>query len=166
MRIEVDVLGVEQAVDFNTMATAAFVIIEVLGETVRVPISEEQMARLTVAAVNEHTGVESSESQFEETRETMPKGVKVSTERGSDAPLREFSVMSGLSPENDEPGGIAGIFAPDSEDEKVTALRNRPGLRGRAPAPEQEEEHEEPRNNLPSMPGFGQAGDEGGFQQG
>ncbi len=129
MRIEADVLGVEQAVDFNTMETSACVVVEILGEVMRVPISEEQMERLTVAAVQKHA----SPDAFEETRET---GVPVPPEqqvRLADAPEREFSVMKELSEhpsdfmesEGDEPPGMEGIFGNESEAAKVEKLRQR-----------------------------------------
>lgn len=126
MRIEADVLGVEQAVDFNTMETSACVVIDVLGEVMRIPISEEQMERLTIAAVQRHQ----SPDAFEETREVGEAIPPEQQVRLADAPEREFSVMRELSehpvePEGDEPPGMEGIFGSESEAAKVEKLRQR-----------------------------------------
>lgn len=129
MKIEADVLGVEQAVDFSTMETKAFVVVELLGEILRVPISEEQMERLTVAAIHHRTGPEEA---FEETRSVLPVGAKVATEQLDDQPEREFSVMEGLTDmsigfeDREAPTGLEGLFGDPNEEAKIAKLRQRP----------------------------------------
>lgn len=128
MKIEVDVLGVEQSMNFDTMKTDAFVVLEVFGEVVRVPITEGQMEQLTVAAVN-HAKLTSGQT-FENTR--TRSATPPSEERFDEQEEREFSVMSELAEHTEEqepmPGGMEGIFGNADEQAKVEQLRRRPPL--------------------------------------
>lgn len=139
MKIAAEVFGVEQAMDFDTMETTQYCVLGVLGETVRVAISEQQMEALTRAAA-QHKGKLASgeadsddggESAFDETRETSsgPSG-------GGRMEERPFSIVTGLegdsqqletetqadAPETDP--GLGGLFD-ESEEEKERKLRAR-----------------------------------------
>ena len=145
MRIEAEVLGVEQAVDFNTMETSACVVIEILGELVRVPISEEQMERLTLAAVEHRNTTQflAEGADFDETREMSKEELPPEQQvRLADAPEREFSVMRELAEHTaEETPGLEGLFDFDGEAEKVEKLRQRPAPPPPAPS------------GLPRLPG-------------
>lgn len=132
MKIEVDVLGVEQAVDFNTLASASFVVLEVFGERVRVPISEEQLVAMTSAAMtNKVSGlsVQGDEEVFEETRERSSQQFSADI-ISEEIPERDYSgIMAGLTDQPAEPeveGSVAGIL-PDvfGDPEKEKQLRAR-----------------------------------------
>lgn len=130
MKIEADVLGCEQAVNFDTMETTQVVVLHVLGEVIRVPISEEMMERLTVAAVRAHTDGP-PETAFEETRERSESLPSLDEQvRLAETPEREFSVMEGLSEmpsDSQEAPGFDGIFGGGEDEEaKIEALRRRP----------------------------------------
>lgn len=125
MKIQVEVLGVEQAVDFNTMETKAFVVLEVFGQIVRAPVSEQQMEQLTLAAVH-HRQLATGQA-FEETRE---KSAEAPVFEGPvETTDREFSVMSELTDraQQEDTPGMEGLF--DSEEQqKIEKLRARPPL--------------------------------------
>lgn len=132
MKIEVDVLGVEQAVDFNTLASASFVVLAVFGERVRVPISEEQLVAMTSAAMtNKVSGlsVQEDEEVFEETRERSAQQFSADT-ISEEIPERDYSgIMAGMTDQPAEPDGessVAGIL-PDvfGDPEKEKQLRSR-----------------------------------------
>lgn len=161
MKIEADVLGVEQAVDFNTMKTEAFVVLEVLGAVVRAPISEEQMEQLTIAAV--HQRQLDAGAAFTETHEQSAV-TPTNLERFDDQPERDFSVMAKLGDQEvteSSPDSL-GLFGDDeAEQAKVEQLRQRPPLalpRPTAAAPQ--------ASDLPKLPSFGGPVADDDFQQG
>ncbi len=138
MKIAAEVFGVEQAMDFDTMETTQYCVLGVLGETVRVPISEAQMEALTKAAATAK-GLptddpnDGGESAFDETRETS-SGPPIEARRMEERP---FSIVTGLegdsqqvemetqqadAPETDP--GLGGLFD-ESEEEKERKLRAR-----------------------------------------
>lgn len=148
MKIAVDVYGVEQAMDFDTMETSAFVVLGVFGESIRVPITEGQMEQLTKEAARFKSKMSAGEEAppdevFTETREQM--NGEPSAGAGS-VPERDFSVMSGLSdgdaaqddgpPAGETDPGLGGFFE-ESEDAKAAKLRAnaRESRRGPAAAP-------------------------------
>ena len=133
MKIEVDVLGVEQAVDFNTLASASFVVLAVFGERVRVPISEEQLVAMTSAAMtNKVSGlsVQEDEEVFEETRERSSQQFSADI-ISEEIPERDYSgIMAGMTDQpaesSDGESSVAGIL-PDvfGDPEKEKQLRSR-----------------------------------------
>lgn len=176
MKISVDVIGVEQALNFDTLEQTAFLVIDVLGQALRVPISEEQMEELTKEAVRQkQAGTESvEESPFEETRETVSgepsAGAPPTTERAFQITRPPSGpVMSELSSappgtaedeEEDEPSptGLDGVFG--DEEQKVQQLRARPRpvRSDDAGSPVVDRRHTEeaaPPSTLPKLPGFG-----------
>lgn len=162
MKIEADVLGVEQAVDFNTMKTEAFVVLEVLGAVVRAPISEEQMEQLTIAAVRQRQ-LDVGDA-FAETHEQSAV-TPTSLDRFDDQPEREFSVMAKLGDQEVIEGSpdSLGLFGDnDAEQAKVEQLRQRPPLAPLRPvAPVAQAS-----SGLPQLPGFGGPIADDDFQQG
>lgn len=125
MKVQAEVLGVEQAVDFNTMETKAFVVLEVFGQIVRAPVTEEQMEQLTMAAVH-HRQLATGEA-FDDTRE---KSAETPVFEGPvETTDREFSVMSELADrvQQEDVPGMEDLFD-DEERQKIEKLRARPPL--------------------------------------
>lgn len=137
MQLVVEVFGVEQACDFDTMETKAFVVLNIFGEPIRVPITEEQMAVLTEKATVEHTAQNAGgdlETQFEETRERL---TGPPTERGAKIGERAFSPMATLEGRDPDPPAVEeaeeeqpretdpGFGALFDEEDKESKLRNR-----------------------------------------
>lgn len=139
MKIAAEVFGVEQAMDFDTMETSQYCVLGVLGETVRVPISEAQMEALTKAAT-QFRGLPTEETEtgagdtFDETKEEMT-GPPLEHRQMEERP---FSIVAGLegdtlsssqelapdmqadSVESDP--GLGGLFE-ESEENKEAKLR-------------------------------------------
>jgi hypothetical protein len=176
VKITANVLGVEQALNFDTMEQTCMLVFELFGQAMRVPITEDQMEELTVSAVNdkkrgpstptEHTAT----TAFEDAREGLDgaepsPGAQEAEERPFSLVQSAGPVMASLSdgPPDSEmtPGGLEGIFG--DEEKKVSTLRARsrptrtvtqdeagnPLVDG-SPPPEQVEV----RSNLPQVPGF------------
>lgn len=182
MKVEVDILGVEQAVDFKTMETAQFAVLDIFGVTLRVPVTEEQMEALTKQVI----GRRAAPVQWEETRDRSEHLEKdlVSEE----IPEREHSmsssdngyggVMAGLTdeavvePDPDAPAsGILEGFFDESEEEKARKLRARKPQRRTVPRddagnPVVEQVAFPSPQPLPTMSGFGALSDDDGIQQG
>lgn len=176
MKIEADVLGVEQAMDFNTMEQSAFVVLNIFGTTVRVPITEDQMETITVAALTEKRssvgqepdGANLNGDVFPETRAVTPGGARQQVQE--EVQERDFSVMTELTDhgnarsiddEDTGDGGVMELFAPSTEEtQRIAQLRGRPQLGRSEPAPVQHSP------GLPQMPGLGMASDDDGIQQG
>lgn len=178
MKVEADILGVEQAVDFHTMETHQFVVLDIFGTRLRVPITEEQMEALTKQVVGRRV----APVQWEDTRERsehIDQGM-VSEE----IPEREHSmpaeanyggIMAGLTDEavveqdpDAPPGGILDGFFDESEEEKARKLRSRKPQRRTVPRDEAGNPMvEQPvMATLPSVSGFGALSDDDGIQQG
>lgn len=139
MKIAAEVFGVEQAMDFDTMETSQYCVLGVLGETVRVPISEAQMEALTKAAA-QFKGLSTEPEAgagdaFDETKEEMT-GPPLEHRKMEERP---FSIVAGLegdtlsssqhtetqgdAPEGDPGlGGMEGLFE-ENEEEKERKLR-------------------------------------------
>ena len=175
MKIEVDVLGVEQAVDFNTLASASFVVLEVFGERVRVPISEEQLVTMTSAAMDKKVGSPSlapnDEEVFEETRasggQTFSPGL-VSEE----IPERDYSVMAGLTEqaseaESDNPlaGVLPSVFGDPEKEKQLRARRPRRVVAQDEAGNPVVQQHAATVAPLPKMSMYGLSDDDG-FAQG
>lgn len=171
MKITADVIGVEQAMDFNTLEQSAFVVIDILGARVRVPITEEQMEAITITAIQEKKAreeegdVRKADDTFEETKEASATPPRHREQ--VEVQERDFSVMAELTShgtgEEAAENDVLDLFSPSSEEEaKIAQLRSRAPLIGSArEAPSPPVSH-----GLPQMPGFGTAGDDDGIQQG
>lgn len=161
MKVEVDILGAEQAMDFETLVSAQYLVLDIFGVRVRVPITEEQMSALVAAAVSHKTATP-SEEPWVETRETSAEAPTnlVSTP----IPEQGFSLISGLMEQGDEPVVEPGVFE-DPDAEKERKLRERRPRRmvmqddaGNPVVPV--------HAALPPAPGFGPLSDDDGFAQG
>ena len=148
MKIEVDLYGVEQATDFDTLETSAFVVLGIFGESVRVPITEDQMVRLTSEAVRAKQGAgvgadPDTELPFVDTRVPMTGPPSAGAPKG---PERPFSVMQELGDRNpgvDEDAqqselgevdpGVGGLFE-ENQEEKEAKLRAQAKQNARGPA--------------------------------
>lgn len=176
MKIEVDVLGVEQAVDFNSLSTSQFVVLEVLGNTLRVPITEEQLESLTRHAAGRQ--VASAASTWAETREQGNADPGLISE---EIPEREHSLQDAAVPEyegvmreltdeapgEEAPAGILDGFFDESEEEKARKLRSKKPQRRTVPRDEAGNPVVEQMPQLPQMQTFGTSlSDDDGFAQG
>lgn len=165
MKIITDVLGVEQAMNFDTMEQSCFVVLDVLGVVTRVAISEQQMEQLTVAAAQQKAmeGGEVLTETIARSEQPPDPEQKTAAELTTE---RSFSVMAELG-EQDFPStgeietpGMEDVYGGGEEEEaKVARLRQRAPLMGVAAiaAPEVE------MPSLPRMPG---TTDDDGFPQG
>lgn len=177
MKIEVDVLGVEQAVDFNTLAAASFVVLEVFGERVRIPISEEQLVTMTSAAMAKKAGAPQEQREvFEDTRAHSEQTLDADLV-SEEIPERDFSgIMAGLTDQPAEPeveSTVAGIL-PDvfGDPEKERQLRARRPRRavtqdeaGNPVVMNSTASSMSPASQLPKMSMYGLSDDDG-FGQG
>ncbi len=165
MKITVDVLGVSQALDFNTKEATQTLTLNVLGTIVQVPITEAEMEAITRAAMDP-TAV------WDDTRE---QGAPVDPSAVSTpAPERDFnfSSMAGLTEqevvsddvEQPEAALTQGLFEP-SDDDRARALRERKPQRRTVPQDEAGNPVVAQQPALPPMRGFG-GGDDDGFAQG
>lgn len=167
MKIEVDVTGVEQSMDFTTMTQGSFVLLSIFGVAMRVPVSEQQMEEITLAALR-HQQTTGGDPVFPETRaisHTQPEY----TEQEEEPQERDFSVMTELTDvgRTEMPDdGVSELFQPSSDEaERIAELRARPRpvagskVSGRDHTPDHSQ-------NLPKIPGFGGAADDEGIQQG
>lgn len=177
MKIEADVLGVEQAMDFNTLTTSQFVVLDILGSRLRVPITEDQLEALTRSAAQVQ-GAMQPETTFDDTRESAGVPPASADLVSEPIPEREHSlenyggVMAELTeqpvePEIDAaPGGILDGFFDESEEEKARKLRARKPQRRTVPRDEAGNPVVEQRT-LPAVPGFeSPVSDDDGFAQG
>lgn len=139
MKVVVDIIGVEQSVNFTTMQTQQVVTMNILGTEVRVPITEAQLENLTTAAVNERTAPAGT---WDETREVSLEAPDDRT--STPVPVREFSqtpdyggVMQGLTDEAVEapPTELEGFFD-ESEEAKAAKLRAKKPQRRTVPRDE------------------------------
>ncbi len=174
MKVEVDVLGVEQAVDFNTLEAEQFIVLDMFGSRLRVPITEEQMEAL----MRQAAGRKIAEGEvFDETRERGTADAGLVSE---DIPVREHSLTAAegytgpmreltdeAATDEERPEGILEGFFDESEEEKARKLR------ARKPQPRMvpRDEAGNPvvvQNALPPMQGFGGSplSDDDGFAQG
>lgn len=178
MKVEADILGVEQAVDFHTMETAQFVVLDIFGVTLRVPITEEQMEQLTRQVVGRKSAP-SPQAAFDETRE-VSEGLPPDLV-SEDIPEREHSmsdqgyggVMAGLTDDavveadaEVQPSGILDGFFDESDEEKARKLRERKPQRRTVPRDEAGNPVVDPRPSLPAVQGFNTLSDDDGFAQG
>jgi len=172
MKIEADVIGVEQAMDFNTLEQSAFVVVDILGARLRVPITEEQMEAITIHAIQEKKARDAEgpkdDAVFEETKASSATPPQY--QRQEEVQERDFSVMAeltqhGTGEEGTETGGVLDLFSPSSEEEeKIAQLRSRAPLIGSGREAPQPPMPVSP--GLPQMPGFGGDGDDDGIEQG
>lgn len=179
MKIEVDVLGVEQAVDFDTLASAQFVVLDVLGVRARVPISEEQMVHLTTMVMNqkaEKNVVHSpTDMEWEDPRDRSEHPLSADV-ISTPIPERSYGgVMAGLSDNSgeteDSPAVPEGIMQGFFEEDPAEAERK---LRARKPqrrtvaadAAGNPEVTQPSAPRMPAPPGFGALSDDDGIAQG
>lgn len=169
MKISAEVLGVEQAMNFQTMEQDTFVVVEIFGVTIRAPITEEQMEALVTAALGHAPtagiGRKYEPDTFEETRSSgVPEHAHGAVQE--DTPERNFSVMAELTENGggeesyDSGNGVLDLFSPSTEEEeKIAALRARPALGAMRDAPQPA--HPSASASVPRLPGLGGADDEG-----
>lgn len=139
MKLIVDIYGVEQACDFDTMKTTAFLVMNIFGESIRVPITDEQMELVTEKATIEHQQGENdlplSTDQFDETKAQMtgPPVQRGMTSERTFSPMASLEGQDPLPPEETEetdpafggaPTGFDGLFDM-TEDQKAAQLRAR-----------------------------------------
>lgn len=177
MKITANVLGVEQALNFDTMEQTCMLVFELFGQTMRVPITEEQMEELTVSAVRERQGpleptAYTATTAFDDARESLDGappslGAPPAEERPFSLVGQAGPVMASLSDgppdsESATPAGLEGVFG--DEEQKVKTLRGRarpartvtqdeagnPLVDG-SPPPEAPVR----QGNMPQLPGFG-----------
>ena len=184
MKIEVDVLGVEQAVDFHTLASAQFLVLDVLGVRARVPISEEQMVHLTTAvmerkATHAVAHPPDTDMEWEDPRDRSEHPLSADVV-STPIPERSYGgVMAGLSDNTAEledapppPEGIMQGFFEEDPAEAERRLRARKPQRRTVAAdtagnPEGEGVVQRPTApRMPAPPGFGPLSDDDGIAQG
>ena len=159
MKVEVDILGVEQAVDFQSLVTLQFVVLDIFGNRLRVPITEEQMEVLTRQAARHTT----PQVEWEETQERS-QGIDPGAV-SEPIPERDYGgVMAGLADDEptEAPAGLDGLFD-ESEEDKVRKLRKRKPQRRTVP-------HDEAGNPIveqrAEVSDFSAPSDDGAFAQG
>jgi len=180
MKITANVLGVEQALNFDTMEQTCLLVFELFGQTMRIPITEEQMEELTLSAVREKTSgptepvLHTATTTFEDARVGLD-GAPPSLGAQEEAEERPFSLVGSAGPvmaslseappdsEGSTPGGLEGVFG--DEEEKVRTLRARsrptrtitqdeagnPLINGSPAEPPPVQQ----KSNMPQLPGFG-----------
>lgn len=120
MKIEVEVTGVSQEMDFSSMKSQAYLHINILGDVVRVPISEDAMERVTRAAVGAAATVPAAKPMVAPSPPPQPEVFETQAEDYE----RDFSVMSGIAEAGSSP--FVGEQAADQEEmEQIAALRSR-----------------------------------------
>lgn len=184
MKITVDVYGVEQAMDFDTMETSSFAVLGVFGVSVRVPITEDQMEHFTKQALRFKNSAPAAPEEddgvpFVDTRESL---VGAPSPGAGAVVERDFSVMSGLGegdvetdegpPAGEIDPGISGFFE-ESEEQKANKLRNnaRKARQGPAAAPRTVPRDEAgnpqvPQNPAANLPQIGSPVSDDDFAQG